>query len=76
MQNGSGLYYTIKDLDTNGMPELIIQKGTELTVYSYGQGIKLLDSYDFVTATTVLLVLDQPSYPGIFYFWAGGGVEH
>lgn len=75
-QKRSGRYYTVKDLDANGVPELIIKKGTELTVYSYEQGIKRFGSYDFLTGTTVLLVSDQPSYPGIFYFWVGGGLEH
>ena len=75
-QKRSGRYYTVKDLDANGIPELIIHKGTELTVYSYDQGIKRFGSYDFVTGTTVLLVSEQSDYPGIFYYWVGGGLEH
>lgn len=74
-QNG-GRYYSVRDLDANGIPELIIKKGTELTIYSYMQGVKLIDSYDFLTGTTVLLVSDHPSYPGILYFCVGGGLEH
>lgn len=73
--------YTVRDLDGNGVPELIFRRpgkttGTKITVYSYEQGIKQIGKYHFVGGTTVLLVTDHPSYPGIIYFHVGGGLEH
>ncbi len=69
--------FTVRNLDGNGAPELILcRRGVEITVYSYEQGIQEIGTYDFVSGTTVLLVTDHPSYPGIIYFHVGGGLEH
>lgn len=73
--------YTVRDLDGNGVPELILRSpgkttGSKITVYSYEQGIKKIGKHHFIGGTTVLLVTDHPSYPGIIYFQVGGGLEY
>lgn len=79
-KDGVWHYYTVRDLDGNGVPELILRRpgkttGTKITVYSYEQGIKKIGKYHFIGGTTVLLVTEHPSYPGIIYFHVGGGLE-
>ncbi len=69
-------YYAIKDIDGNGVKELIIKVNTAITVYTYEYGIKQLDSYDFVTGTARMFESENPKYPGIFAFTVGGGCDH
>ncbi|MBQ6884426.1 MAG: hypothetical protein IJN56_01665 [Clostridia bacterium] len=69
-------YYAIKDIDGNGIKELIIMSNTTITVYTNENGVKQLDSYDFVTGTVRMFSSENPKYPGIFYFTVGGGCDH
>lgn len=79
-KDGVWYYYTVRDLDGNGVPELILHRssssGRKMMVYSYEQGIqKISTDEDYISGTTMLLVTDHPSYPGIIYFHVGGGLE-
>ena len=69
-------YYAVKDIDGNGVNELIILSNTTITVYTNENGVKQLDSYDFVTGTVRMFSSQNPKYPGIFYFTVGGGCDH
>ena len=66
--------FCFKDLDNNGVQELILlHEGTEMTVYTFDSTITEIGKYDFVTGTTKYLFSDNPSYPGIIYFYVGWG---
>lgn len=69
-------YYAVKDIDGNGVKELIILSNTTITVYTNENGVKQLDSYDFVTGTVRMFSSQNSKYPGIFYFTVGGGCDH
>jgi len=69
-------YYAIKDIDGNGIKELIIMSNTTITVYTNENGVKQLGSYDFVTGTVRMFSSENPKYPGIFYYTVGGGCDH
>jgi len=68
--------YVLRDLDGNSIPELIVKKQLELTVYTFDTDIKEIGIYDFVTGTTSLFYSDNSAYPGIFYFYESGGLDH
>ena len=69
--------YFIKDLDSNGVGELIVvHAGTEITVYTLKDTVKEIGKHDFLTGTLRLLYSNDTSYPGIIYFTVGGGAEH
>lgn len=72
------VYYTFKDIDGDSRKELIIMENTLITIYiSDEKNIKKIGSYDFVTGTVRLLYSDDAaSYPGIFYYTVGGGIDH
>jgi hypothetical protein len=70
------LEYLYKDLDNNGTSELIAKNGLNITVYTFGEAAVEVGNHNFETGTTRLLFSDNPSYPGIFYFFASGGLEH
>ncbi len=69
-------YYYIKDIDGDTTAELLLLKNTELSIYTIEETVMLVDSYDFITGTVRFFVSDDISYPGIFYFTVGGGIEH
>lgn len=69
-------YYAVRDLDANGVPELIIQKYPKIIIYTYEQEMQQIYEGDFVSGTCMFLVSDHASCPGIFHFWVGGGMEH
>lgn len=69
--------FSIKDLDNNLIPELIIKKhGTCLHIYSCDRG-ELIDvgENEFYSATTRFFYSNNRNYPGIFFFTIGGGLE-
>ncbi len=69
--------FAYKDLNNDKVSELIVSyNGPEITVYSLGDKVFKIDNYDFMTGTTQLRYSNNPSYPGIFYFTVGGGMEH
>ncbi len=70
------LQYSVRDLDGNGVPELLFKNQMKVTIYSYEQGLQKIGAYDFASGTTMFLTTDHASYPGILYFWVGGGMEH
>lgn len=70
--------YFIKDLDGNGVDELItIQNSNiKITVYTFDGEVKELGNRIFYTGTTRLLRSDNEKYPGIIYFFVSGGADH
>lgn len=75
--SGDELFFLIKDLDNNGIPELIISKnGTSITIYTLNSKIIEAGKHNFETGTARLFYSDNPSYPGIFFYFAGGGMNH
>jgi len=72
------LGYSIKDLDNNGIPELIISKNGvfNITVYTFSDTVVEVGNHFFGTATRRLFFSDNSSYPGMFFYFAGGGLDH
>ena len=65
-----------KDLDNDGIDELLLKKEMELTVYTFDGKVTEIGSRDFASGTTRFLSSDQPKYPGMFYCYVGGGKDH
>lgn len=66
--------YCLKDLDNNSIPELIIlYNGVLIEVYTYTTEVTKIGNYDFKTGTLRLLSSYNKSYPGIIFFYVGGG---
>lgn len=71
------LSYCFKDLDNNGIDELIIkEESTAITVYTLTDTVTELGAYDFKTDTLRLLYSDKPFCTGIFYYYVAGGADH
>ena len=68
-------YYTFKDLDNDGIPELLFMAWGNVTVYTFNKGLIKVGNRNFVSGTTRLFFSDNPAYPGIFNFHLGGGLE-
>ena len=72
--------FSLKDLDNDGIPELILQQRNEgsnssiLTVYSYNDKVFEIGSYELVGAGG-LCVSDNQKFPGLFHVTWGGGIE-
>ncbi len=74
-ENVPEFYYHIKDIDGNGIEELLILENCTLYIYTYDNGnVFQIDSHDFVTGT--LQLLESPNYDGIFVLTVGGGYDH
>lgn len=74
-------HYSWRDLDNNGIPELIIEEAKDedgsLTVYSYDGGIFEIGNYlNPKIGTAALQFSSNPEFSGLFTLWWGGGVEH
>lgn len=71
------LDFSIKDLDNNGIPELIIAKNgvNNITVYTFNNTVVEVGNHNFATGTTRLFFTDNPSYPGMFFYFASGGLD-
>ncbi len=70
------LYYYIKDIDANNIDDLLVLENTKLSVYTYENSIKLIGEQNFLTGTVRFFSSDNISYPGVFYYTVGGGVDH
>lgn len=71
-KNTNSFYF--RDLDNNGVQELIfMHEASEVSVYTFDGAIKKIGDYDFVTGTIQYYFSDNPSHPGIFYFYVGWG---
>lgn len=72
------LDFSIKDLDHNGIFELIIAKNgvNNIAVYTFNNTVVEVGNINFATGTTRLFFTDNSSYPGMFYYYAGGGLDH
>lgn len=69
--------YCIKDINNDNIPELLINNNRmNVTVYTFDGSIVKVGNIDFRTATTKFLYSNNLSYPGIFFFWVGGGYNH
>lgn len=70
-----GFYYYTKDIDGNGMTELLILENTTLHIYTYvNRNVQQIGSHDFVTGTFKFFESDK--YDGIFVFAQGGSCDH
>ena len=71
--------YYIRDLDNNGVDELIIKTpgeyGISIAIYRFQNHVTKIDSFDTITGTSRFFLSDNPVYPGIFTFHVGGGLE-
>jgi len=67
-------YY--KDMDDDGVPELIVDQWPSITVYTFdGDTVVEVGEDRYSTGTMRFLYSNNPSYPGIFGFHLGGGLE-
>ena len=71
----------LRDLDKNGVPELIIVLVDEadgiLKVYSYDNRVYKIGEYsDPKIGISGIRISENPEFPGLFNQWWGGGVEH
>ena len=71
----------LRDLDKNGVPELIIVQVDEadgiLKVYSYDNRVYKIGEYsDPKIGISGIRISENPEFPGLFNQWWGGGVEH
>lgn len=71
------LYYFMKDIDRNGVPELFIItcEPHQMDIYTYKDHVQSIRTY-CLTGNTRLLYSEDPAFPGVFTFQVGGGLEH
>ena len=74
--SGQELFYSVHDIDGDGVDDLIIKENTKLTVYTFNDSVTKIDEYDFVTGTARFFYSTNKKYSGIFYFTVGGGANH
>lgn len=75
---GEKVYYLIKDIDGNGVDELLIKDAATISVYTYDDKAKFIQKKDPATGnigTTRFFASEDKSCPGIFLFGTGGGLE-
>lgn len=71
------LNFLLRDLDGDSIPELIIKKNTKFIFYAYvDKSVVEIGKTDEFGGTGHYFYSNSPSYPGIFYFYVGGGYEH
>ncbi len=70
------LYYFVRDIDGNGVDDLIVHENTTITVYTLEDAVVKVGENDFATGTVRFLYSDNPHCPGIFYLTVGGGANH
>ena len=73
--------FSLRDFDKDGIPELIIVQSNAvhgiLSVYYYDGDLKKYGDYSNPKiGQSALRVSDNPTFPGLFTLWWGGGVEH
>lgn len=74
-ENVPEFYYYYKDIDGNGMYELLILENCTLYIYTYDDnGVRQIGGHDFVTGT--FQFLESDNYNGIFVYTVGGGCDH
>lgn len=69
----------LRDLDKNGVPELIIVQVDEvdgiLKVYSYDNSVHKIGEYsDPKIGISAIRISENPKFPGLFNQWWGGGM--
>jgi hypothetical protein len=69
--------YCLKDLDGEGIPELLVLQNTSLSVYLIEEdGVTLADQFDSITATMTYHFWYGIDRPGVFTKHVGGGQTH
>lgn len=69
--------YAIKDLDNNGIPELLVKKNGTLSAYTYeNQAVKHLGDSDEYGGTGRYLSSGDDEYSGMIIFCVYAGLEH
>ena len=76
------LEFSLRDLDGDGVPELIICQmdnaayTKDLLVYSYENSIYKIGEFENAGSyASALCITDNPMFGGLFLLWYGGGVE-
>ena len=70
-------YFALKDLDNDGVQELLIKTNWgNIAAYTFNDGVIKVGSRNFPTGTERLFFSDNSAYPGMFNFHLGGGLEH
>lgn len=75
------LHFSWRDLDNNGIPELIIEQARDdagiLNIYSYDGCVFEVGNYSNPKiGVAALRFSTNPEFSGLFTLWWGGGVEH
>ncbi|MDR1805970.1 MAG: hypothetical protein LBQ80_04270 [Clostridium sp.] len=72
--NWGSIYYCEKDLDNDGVTELITSNGYQQVFYAFANNqIIKLGAYEFIDQNPFFS--NNKKYPGIFLFNVGGGLE-
>jgi hypothetical protein len=73
---GKHVYYCKKDVNNDGVPELITHTGNmDYVVYTFDNNNKLVQIGGVNLGSSALFFSNNPRYPGIFTFHVGGGLE-
>ncbi len=76
LETDSGTY-CLKDLNGEGVPELLIKENTTLSVYHVRPySVSLIDQFDSITATMTYHYWCGTDFPGIVTVNVGGGQTH
>lgn len=74
--NQPDIHYSLKDIDGNGIEDLVVINNTTLTIYTFNDKISYIGEHDFLTGTARFFYSDDKDFPGIFVFTASGGMNH
>lgn len=78
--SSKGIYslnFLLRDMDSDSIPELIIKKNTKFIIYAYtNKEVVKIGKTDEFGGTGKYFYSNKSSYPGIFYFYVGGGYEN
>jgi len=70
------LYFFMRDLDADGIEELLVWAWPKMTAYTFDGALKNIGKQDFSPGTTRWMYSENASYPGIFSSNLGGGRVH
>ncbi len=68
--------FVLRDLDSDDIPELIVKEELKLIVYRQNKDVEEIGNYNFSTGTTRFFTSKNKKYPGIFFFYVSGGLNH
>ena len=84
-KDNESFYFSLRDLDGDGVPELIIYRMNnatftkdlkDLVVYSYENSVYKIGEFENAGSyASELRTTDNPMFRGLFLLWYGGGME-